>query len=545
MKKKYTIILLFLVTPLLFFSQNTVGVISNSEGSFNGYTLFTTQTETYLINNCGEVINQWVSAYNSGRSAYLLENGNLLRAASIPNPGNIAIPGLGGRVELFDWDGNLIWEYNYSTETVSQHHDIYPMPNGNILLLGASKITNDEAIQLGKDPSHLVTDLYNEHILELEPVGNNSANIIWEWHIKDHLIQDFDNTKANYGVVDENPQRLDINYLGSGNSGNPNWLHCNSVQYNADLDQIILSFRFINEFIIIDHSTTTTEAASTSGGTYLKGGDILYRWGNPASYQQGSTANQKLFGQHYPHWITEGDDAGKIILFNNGWQRSTSFSEIDIIDPPMTAPGFYSYTPNTAYGPSSPDYIYTAPTVTDFYSPILSGAQRLPNGNTLICEGTSGRLFEIDVNENIVWEYINPDTSAGILSQGDSTEFVNNNLFRGKKYAVDYPAFTGRDLTPGDPIELNSNTNAPCEILNILEFPITSVSVFPNPVQSLLNVRSTSTIDKIEFYSILGKKIHETHNTKNSIDISTFKSGLYFVQIHSGNKHVSKKIIKQ
>lgn len=208
------LIILFLFTVVIS-AQNTVGVILNTSNSHDGYTLFTIHKETYLINNCGEVINQWTSAYNSGKSAYLLANGNLLRAAQGANPGNIAIPGIGGRVELFDWDGNLLWEYDYSTTSASQHHDIFPMPNGNVLILAATILTDTQAIQMGRDPDKLTgTQLYNEQILELEPVSTNAANIVWQWDIKDHLIQDFDNTKSNFGVVSSNPQRLNINYLG-------------------------------------------------------------------------------------------------------------------------------------------------------------------------------------------------------------------------------------------------------------------------------------------------------------------------------------------
>ncbi|MCK5700173.1 MAG: aryl-sulfate sulfotransferase, partial [Cyclobacteriaceae bacterium] len=257
--------------------QNTVGVLLNKKGAHNGYTLFTVHQETYLINNKGEVVHQWTSKYSAGKSAYLLGNGNLLRAAQIPSKGKFIMPSAGGRVELFDWDGNLIWEYNYSTPTSTQHHDIYPMPNGNVLILAITIMDKAEATQMGRK---LITppfmQLYNEQIVELKPKNKNEADIVWEWNIKDHIIQDFDNMKDNFGVISENPQLLDINYLGISN-GEANWLHVNSIQYNAQLDQIILSTRHLSEIYIIDHSTTTVESASNTGGIYGKGGDLLYR----------------------------------------------------------------------------------------------------------------------------------------------------------------------------------------------------------------------------------------------------------------------------
>ncbi len=438
-------------------TSNTVGVILNTANSLNGYTLFAVHNETYLINNCGEVVNQWTSKY-SGKSVYLLENGNLLRAAEILNPGNIIIPGIGGRIELFDWAGNLLWEYNYSTTIASQHHDIFPMPNGNVLMLAATIINEAEAIQMGRK---LLTppfmQLYNEQILELKPKNSNDADIVWEWNFKDHLIQDFDKTKDNYGVISGNPQRLDVNFLGT-TSGGANWLHINSMQYNAELDQIILSSRHMNEIYIIDHSTTTAEAATGSGGTYQKGGDILYRWGNPIVYGQGRIDDQLLFGQHTPYWIEEGYvDAGKIMLFNNGTYRSPGYSEIFVITPPTTSPGEYAYSADNSYGPDEPDHIYTSPIPTDFYSEFVSSAQRLPNGNTLICEGKPGHFFEINAEGNIVWEYINPVGASEILSQGDIPESTSNIVFRAKKYVEDYAAFVGKDITPGLPIEKNPN----------------------------------------------------------------------------------------
>ncbi|MCK5401389.1 MAG: aryl-sulfate sulfotransferase [Flavobacteriaceae bacterium] len=524
-------------------SQNTVGVLLNTANSLNGYVLFTVHKDTYLINNCGEVINQWTSSYSSGKSVYLLENGNLLRAAQIPNPGNIAIPGIGGRIELFDWDGNLIWEYEYSTSNVTQHHDIFPMPNGNVLILAATILTDTEALQMGRNPANLTgTELYNEQIVELEPLGSNDAIIVWQWDIKDHLIQDFDNTKDNFGVVNANPQLLDINYLGFSGGG-ANWLHANSMQYNAQLDQIILSTRFLNEFYIIDHSTTTAEAATSSGGTYGKGGDFLYRWGNPLSYGQGTIVDQKLFGQHHPHWIGEGlIDAGKILIYNNGLNRSPSFSEINILIPPTSSPGVYTYTTNTFYGPLYPYYIYTTPVNTDFYSPILSSAQRLPNGNTLICEGTSGRFFEIDTGENIVWEYISPIGSAEILNQGDDPQSINNSVFRAKKYASNYTAFNGKNLTPGSTIESGENMSG-CTILSITDNIFSNISIYPNPIKNILFINARISITKIEVHDLLGRLVKKSKN-QDQINLSDLKSGLYILKLYVDGKSITKRIIK-
>lgn len=544
LKKHYSILLICLLLSIITKAQNTVGTILNTEDSFGGYTLFTAQTETYLINNCGEVVNQWTSQYPPGNSVYLLEDGSLLRACNVGNT-HIQFGGTGGRIEKFDWDGNLTWSFDYSNTTMLQHHDIFPMDNGNILVLAATEMTSEEAIEAGRDPSKLDNGrLLNEQVIEIEPSGTNSATIVWEWNIKDHLVQDFDSTKDNYGVISENPNKLDINYLG-GLSGNENWLHINSIQYNKTLDQIVLSSRHMNEIYIIDHSTTTAQAASSTGGVYGKGGDFLYRWGNPQAYDHGTESDRKLFGQHYPHWIPEGlPYAGKLILFNNGFGRAPSFSEVFIITPPTTSPGVYSYSQNVAFGPTSTDYTYTDPNnETEFFSRILSGAQMLPNGNILICDGDSGYFFEIDSNENTVWEYINPSSSNGILSQGDNPNENPNIVFRATRYSPSYSAFTGRDLTPGDPIELNPNLSG-CEALSLSDVEQNSVSVYPNPTTNRINIKTQGTIDSIEVYDVMGIRVAQNKNT-NGIDLNNLKSGVYFLNIKDNGKLTTKKVIKQ
>jgi len=539
---------LFLYGTLLFFitlkAQNTVGTITNAPGTFNGYTLYAPagHTETYLINNCGEIVNQWTSDVAPGNAVYLLENGNLLRAGRVSNA-DINFGGVGGKVELFDWDGNLLWDYTYSTTTVSQHHDVFPMPNGNILMLAVTTMTEAEAIQAGRNPSDLTQGkLFNEQILELEPTGLNTANVVWEWNVKDHLIQDLDPSKDNHGIVENNPQLLDINFLGNS-AGNANWLHFNSIQYDERLDQIVISSRLLSELYIIDHSTTTAEAASSTGGNRGKGGDFLYRWGNPQAYKRGTADDQKLFGQHYPHFIPDGlDDARKIILFNNGFNRVPSVSQIDIITPPEDSEGVYSYITGTAYGPTNTDYTYKSAVETDFYSRILSSAQRLPNGNTLICDGDDGYFFEMTPNEEIVWEYINPVTPNGILSQGDDSTASPNLTFRVLRYAADYPAFDGRTLTPGAAVEQNPDLTG-CLILSTPESELTNFKIISDPLKNLISITGNASLNKVEIYSTLGQLIQTTK--KRNIDFSNQHSGLYILKLYSNNKITTTKVLKK
>lgn len=527
------------------FSQNTVGTITVTNDVYDAYTLFSLSEKTFLINNCGEIINEWSSEYPPGAAVYLLPNGNLLRAGVL-NDGSsdILIGGAGGIVELFDWDSNLIWSYTYSSNQYRQHHDIYPLPNGNILMLAISVMSETEAIQAGRNPANLIdNELYSETILELEPLENNQANIVWQWDIRDHLIQDFDNTKSNFGNVGDNPQLLDINFL-NGNTGGKNWLHINSIQYDELRDQIILSSRHMSEIYIIDHSTSTSEAATNSGGIYGKGGDFLYRWGNPQAYKQGTSAERTLYGQHTPYFIPDGlPNEGKIILFNNGIERSPFYSQVDIISPPESSLGTYDYSPNSAYLPSASDYTYDEFTTGDsnFFSQIVSNAQQLPNGNILICQGLNGYFFEINPSEEKVWEYVIPiDNSSNPIQQGEEAPNVNI-TFRAIKYPVDYEAFTNRDVSPNGTIELNPNLTA-CNNLSIDSHDTPSISLFPNPTKDIVTIKSLNPIDKIKVYNTLGHLIFTSNNAK--IDFSNQPNGMYLIKIHSGSRSISKKIIK-
>jgi len=546
--------LLLLITVIIFNcklnSQNTFGTTFVNENVYDGYTLVSIHKKVFLINNCGELVKEWTSNYLPGNAVYLLPNGNILRAGRVDdNTSTINFGGVGGVVELFDWSGNLIWYYRYHTNNFRQHHDVYPMPNGNVLILAATRINTTDAIEAGRNPSNLSNiDLYNERIIEVEPSGFNQGNIVWEWNLYDHLIQDFDATKGNFGIVADNPGKLDINFL-NGHSPASNWIHANSIQYNEERDQIVISSRKMSELWIIDHTTTTNEAAGNTGGIYGKGGDFLYRWGNPQAYRQGNESNRKLFGQHMPYIIPSGiPNAGKIITFNNGFGRTPNYSQIDIITPPTSAPGFYTSYSNSAYGPNNTDLTFPeiVPTEnTEFYSNILSSAQQLPNGNILVCQGRQGYFFEIDSNNNIVWEYVLPiDVGNGSsFNQGDTAPEANF-CFRAIKYGENYPAFDNIEIDPGEPLENNPNIDFCSEILSDNRFEEIRVSVYPNPTSNFINIKTNLDINKIEIYNIFGSRVHTNNNSKK-INLSNLESNVYFIKIHTNNSVISKKVIKQ
>jgi hypothetical protein len=450
-------------------------VIDPNAGSFEGYTLFSpiNSKTTYLIDNNGQLINSWDSNYTPGQSVYLLKDGSLLRTANnSPGPNGSALNagGAGGRIEIYNWEGDLTWFYELNNEQYRLHHDIDILPNGHILAVAWEQKTTTETISAGRNPNLLSEGvLWPDMIFEIEPTGSSGGNIVWEWHVWDHLVQDYDPSQNNYGVIADHPEWIDLNFV-RGRS-NADWNHINSIDYNPGLDQIVISAHSFSEIWVIDHSTTTTESATHSGGNSGMGGDILYRWGNPQVYDRGSSADQTLFMQHDAEWIDNGlPGEGNILIFNNGQSRPDGdYSSIDEIIPPLNAYGTYDITPNQSYAPESAVWTYTTENPTDFYGKNISGSQRLPNGNTLICEGPTGLFFEVNLNGAIVWSFTNPiinlprggqgqgqdQPPSGTPSPGQQESGPNhgNFVFKIERYAPDYPGLADRDLTPKELLE--------------------------------------------------------------------------------------------
>jgi hypothetical protein len=426
-------------------------------GAFPGYTLLAPllSTRTYLIDMQGRVVHAWDSDYAAGQAAYLLEDGHLLRAGQLlMDERLIAGPAAGGRVQEFTWDGGLVWDFKFHNEKQVPHHDLARLPNGNVLLIVWEIKTAEETIAAGRNPESVDGPWLVDSLVEIRPTGKTTGEVVWEWHCWDHLIQDRDPSRANYGDVAAHPERIDVNYgrslasemadaarsdeeaarkkkdgqilgsigyLGSpaprGNPGGmPDWTHINAVAYNAELDQVMLTVRAFSEFWIIDHSTTSAEAAGHTGGRSGQGGDILHRWGNPRAYRAGGAEDQRLFAPHDAHWIPRGrPGAGHVLVFNNGSGRpGGDYSSVDEIVLPVDAQGRYAREPGAAYGPEQPDWRFTARDKKDFSAGFLSGAQRLSNGNTLICHGLEGVVFEVTPGGQVVWTY----TCAGAVLPG-------------------------------------------------------------------------------------------------------------------------------
>lgn len=553
---RYILITVILNLSALINAQVLVplGLNKAYHGVSDGFTLFAPliNNDVYLINNCGELVHSWDSGTRQGgNSVELLEDGRLLKTSrDIPQQATVINGGGGGQyVEFIDWDGTTLWEYEYSDgATVRMHHDVEILPNGNVLILAWDLHEYNDCVTAGRRPTQLPDSvIWSEHIIEVDPTTDQ---IVWDWWLWDHVIQDYDSTKNNYGVVGDHPELMDINYYGLASPpGVDDWIHANSIAYNPTLDQIVMNSRHSSEFYIIDHSTTSQESASHSGGVSGKGGDFLYRWGNPFAYDQGAGPDIKIFGAHDVQWMPDSlEGPNKILLFNNGWQRlgQDNWSNVMKLELPWNEnTNNYDYTPGSAYGPLGHywDYSDTVNTLAhgiEFYSGYISGAQAIYNGNTLICDGAYGRIFEIDSSKEIVWEYYSPIVLGAILNQGDSLQpfalGTNNPIFRAHKYRRDYSGFDGQALLDGNPIEGGFSVPYNCAgFASLDEDVIGSFAVFPNPTSSKLTIK-TDQIKESEaiLCNNLGQIIlkFELSGEETEIDVSKLDSGSYYIVVN-------------
>jgi len=536
-KYLYSTICVLLSLNVINAQNRTVGTTVFENGTLDGYTFFSpfSGRNAYMIDNCGNLINQWDRNSLPGLAAYFQSDGNILRTYKVSPVGPFTSASNAGGIELVDWENNTVWSYELNTDTELSHHDATLLPNGNILLLTWELIQKDELEVLGRNPNEIAPPgfVWGERIIEIKPIGDSEAEIIWEWRIKDHFIQDRDSSLENFGVIAENAQLFDINLpdINSSNSHSDlDYNHFNAIDYREDLDQILISVRNSDELWILDHSTTTAEAASHEGGRSGMGGDILYRWGNPSAYQGASISKQRFFGQHGVNWIDEGPDENKILVYNNGNGRpGTDFSTIEILEPPLNADGTYEKMGIEPFGPEAVNWKYGDEEKDRFYSPFLSNAQFLTNGNILINAGSRGEIFEINSEKELVWKYIIPLFGDFPATQGDN---VNNNAtFRAYKYSTEFVGFDGIDVQVNDPIEVDPIPFQQCDIMN-------SISMLVN--DELFNIYVGNGFLKFEnltaenlnlkCFDIRGKLIKHIQIDDLDLQLSTYNmsSGLYF-----------------
>ncbi len=412
-------------------------VVAINERATEGYRLISrlNQNTTRLIDRAGDTAHQWTSDYQVSTLVTLQKDGLLLRTCGMGNQAFKAGGG-SGRVELLDWESNVVWSYELSTDTEILHHDVKQMPNGNFLMLVWQKKSREEAVAAGVDPAQVGdSGILFERVIEVRPDYPTGGEIVWEWNLIDHVIQDRFPDRPNYGEIAAHPELVNVHYTATDQ--NADWFHANAVDYNPALDQILISVRNLSEIWIIDHSTAPEEAATHAGGVHGKGGDLLYRWGNPVVWSAGGDEQRTLGFQHNAHWIEAGlPGEGHILVFVNEDPANPTESRVVEIEPPLNADGGYDRPEGAPYGPAEPLWNYGAAIPGEFSSPFISGMQRLANGNTMICSGVQATVFEVTPEGEVLWRYV--ERAEG--------EPPNVWLFRANFYAPDYSGLLGTPL---------------------------------------------------------------------------------------------------
>ena len=358
-----------------------------------GYVIFgAPDGNAYAIGVKGKVARKWPSPLPDTKLSYTrpLANGNLLAQVQPAKSGPGAVPGSAESVIEMDQDGRVVWQY--ADKERHLHHDMERMANGHTMLV-CSKDLNLPAIS-----KQTLTD---DCLIEVDAAGK----IVWEWQTADH----FDEFDFPSEVKAEIFNSYGLRPLPAGAAGPAkrfDWAHMNGASPipesagHADPrfkpGNFIVSYRYLNTLAVVDRDTKK----------------IVWRSVN------------LTIGQHNPHFIPGGvPGTGHVLVFDNG-----------LVDAD-TNPRHVSSRPNSRVLEINPvdmsiAWEYNAEKsnrpLWTFFSHYISGAQRQPNGNTLICEGANGRIFEVTPPGEIVWEYVNPFSNA-------TGKIPNGTLFRAAK----------------------------------------------------------------------------------------------------------------
>lgn len=529
------------------------------------YTLYSVQNSsaTQLIDEDNAVVHSWTHANNAktGYSSYLAPGGILWR--TVMNQGNsLNGGGVTGRVQKVSWDGTVLWDFTYSSATYCLHHDICPLPNGNVLLISYDVKSASEATAAGASSSG---SRWSEKILEVKPTGATTGEIVWEWKLWDHLVQSTNANAANYQTsVLEHPELFNLNYNSA-----QDWFHMNGIDYNPILDQITFSSHNMNQWFIIDHSTTTAEAASHAGGNAGKGGDFLYRYGNPASY--GASGSTVLNVTHDAHWIPEGcPNAGYLVGFNNRG-ISNNQSSVDQVVLPIDGLS-YTHTAGQAYTPST----YTLRHACSGGSQNMGSSEQFPNGNMLVCIAASGLMYEVNSSGTTIWS----KTASGTVPQAHRYQSCIQNeapavpviteasgvltsttaaSYQWYKNGVQIAGATSQSYTPtaSGVYTVRINDAAAClpryalgykftaapSTAGLSETMLENIQVYPNPSAGIFSLSLPEGKScEVAVYDLLGKLVVKGENP-SQIDLSDKMNGSYVVTISAeGMKPVVRKI---
>ena len=530
---------------------------------YPGYTLYSLKNAStaLLVDTNGTTFHTWTSTGKTTcYSTYMMPGGILWR--TLNHTGNSFSGGpISGEVQKLDYAGNVLWDYVYSTASYCTHHDICPMPNGNVLMIAYESKSAAEVTAAGC--SQYSGIMWPEKIVEIQPTGTSTGNVVWEWHAWDHLVQNTNSAAANYQTsIINHPELLNINY----NSGK-DWLHINGVDYNPILDQITFTSHNLSELYVVDHSTTTAEAATHSGGNSGKGGDILYRWGNPLAY--GVTATKIFNVVHHAHWVPEGNsNAGDLFGYNNqGILPSASCT--DFFTPPISG---YNYSINlgSAYLPAT----YNKRLPSGGYNSNEGSAQQLPNGNVLISMGISGYIKEFDPSGTLIWSKTLTGSSAKAFRYsecylnniGPSIPTITENVgVLTSDIATTYQWYLNGLLLNGETNQIISPLQSGIYVVRVTDingcvyqysagyhFNLTTgisqaatskFEIYPNPSNGIINIEeSTGKKFEIFVYDINGKLVLRNKSIYQ-VNLMEYGIGTYLLQLKEGDTILESKKI--
>ena len=334
----------------------------------NGYTIIFGGLYVKLVDMNGRAVHRWrldTALHNHGTDrAHLLDSGHVLVSRG-------GMTSTDGMIDEYDWSGDLVWRYIPEggiphQRLMGPHHDVWRKENGNTLLICREAVPNEYLEQVC-NPLWQNQTICGDTILEV----NREGDVVWEWH--------------SHGHLDINHYRLVASpdwFAGPDNSTVVDWTHVNTVRdvpENRWFDQgdgrfkpgnVIISPRQLDTVYIIDRDS----------------GEIV--WEYSGDYFGG------LSGQHEPYMIPKGCPGdGNIMIFDNGaspWKDLGHAGMSYVLEVnPMTKELMWVYDDNLR-----------------FHSAYTSSAQRLPNGNTLICESAAKRVFEVTPECETVWEFV-------------------------------------------------------------------------------------------------------------------------------------------
>ena len=452
---------------ILLISISVAGLLNAQ--TWGDYTLYSVQNSTaaYLIDMSNNNFKTWTftSSAKTGYSTYLTKGDTLVRSYASGSGGG---GGMTGGLQKVLWNGTVYWDITYT----NMHHDICPMPNGNVLIIVYDSKTSTQALAMGANSSRTIK---SEKIVELKRTGTNTYQEVWVWYLWDHLCQEYSSSKPNYySDVALHPELLDINVNTQSEI-----MHMNGIDYNEELDQIVFSCHNLNEIFVIDHSTTTAQAATHTGGNSGKGGDFLYRWGSPANYDETGTTNFNVV--HDARWVPNDHVTcpGCISAYNNmGGTGSKSAS--DMIDPPDNGYN-YDRTNGEPFGPTTYTHRYTASNSSNN----MGGQQRLPNGNVFMCVPASASyLTEVSSSGTALWS----KTVSGTVAQAIRYDkcYVRGPIVSAGASAT--------QVCPGSAVTLNSSATSVTETSPVYSYAWSSTNGFTSSVQNpVLNPTASGT----------------------------------------------------